>query len=348
MTIAVHRRRDRGCFGGCRAGRWQLTTPVAFLIFNRPETTARVFAEIARVKPPILLVVADGPRSDVTGEAERCADARAIVENGIDWQCDVRTNYAESNLGCKRRISSGLDWVFDAVDEAIVLEDDCLPHPTFFRFCEELLKRYRDDERIMTISGDNFQFGRQRTRYSYYFSRYFHCWGWASWQRAWKYYDADMALWPEMDVGGWLRDLLQDPSAARYWTEVFRATRQGHIDTWDYQYLFTHWSRGALSIIPAANLVSNIGFGAHSTHTHGSSRLANMPLGAIDYPLRHPPFMVRDAEADDFVQREFYSSASTVRRVVAKAVQSVSLRHGPFCRSYRCADGKSTSTQERA
>jgi hypothetical protein len=297
---------------------WQLTTPVAFLIFNRPETTARVFAEIARAKPPKLLVVADGPRAEVPGEAERCAATRAIVEQGVDWPCEVRTNYADSNLGCKQRISSGLNWVFDTVEDAIVLEDDCVPHPTFFRFCEELLERYRHDERVMTISGDNLQFGRKRTAISYYYSRYFHCWGWASWRRAWRHFDADMSLWPEVDAGGWLHDLLRDSSAVRYWTDIFRAVKQGQIDTWDYQYLFSHWVQGALSIVPAVNLVSNIGFSVHATHTRGLSRLANIPSSAMEFPVRHPSFVIRDARADDFVQSEFYSLPGLLRKVIGR------------------------------
>lgn len=152
---------------------WRLTTPVAFLVFNRPDTTIRVFEEIRRARPPKLLVVADGARADRPGEAEKCAQVRAIVEQ-VDWECGVLKNYADDNMGCKRRISSGLDWVFANVEEAIILEDDCLPHPSFFRFCEELLRRYRDDERVMMISGDNFQFGKKRTDYSYYFSKYPH------------------------------------------------------------------------------------------------------------------------------------------------------------------------------
>lgn len=158
---------------------FQLKTPVAFLIFNRPDTTRRVFAEIAKARPPKLLVVADGPRADHPDDVEKCAAVRAIID-GIDWDCKVLTNYSDINLGCKRRVSSGLDWVFDTVEEAIILEDDCLPHPAFFRFCEEMLNKYRDDKRIAMISGDNFQFGRKRTEYSYYFSRYPHIWGWAS------------------------------------------------------------------------------------------------------------------------------------------------------------------------
>ena len=152
------------------------STPVAFIIFNRPDTTKRVFAEIAKARPPKLLVIADGPRADHPADVEKCAAVRAIID-GVDWDCEVLKNYSDVNLGCKRRVSSGLDWVFDTVEEAIILEDDCLPHPTFFRFCEEMLEKYRDDKRIAMISGDNLQFGRKRTGYSYYFSRYPHIWG---------------------------------------------------------------------------------------------------------------------------------------------------------------------------
>src|SRR5665648_587346 len=166
---------------------FQLKTPVAFIIFNRPETTRRVFAEIAKARPTKLLVIADGPRATHPDDAEKCAVVRAIID-GVDWDCEVLKNYSDVNLGCKRRVSSGLDWVFDTVEEAIILEDDCLPHPTFFRFCEEMLAKYRDDKRIAMISGDNFQFGKKRTEYSYYFSRYTHIWGWASWRRAWDNY----------------------------------------------------------------------------------------------------------------------------------------------------------------
>ena len=148
---------------------WQLKTAVAFIIFNRPDTTELVFREIAKAKPPVLLVVADGPRLGHQEEPELCAATRAIIGR-VNWDCEVLTNYSDVNLGCKLRVSSGLDWVFDQVEEAIILEDDCLPHQSFFQFCEELLSKYRDDERIAMISGNNIQLGRKRTKDSYYFS----------------------------------------------------------------------------------------------------------------------------------------------------------------------------------
>ncbi len=155
---------------------YQVETPVAFLVFNRPDLTARVFAEIAKVRPKKLLVVADGPRPKRPEDSEKCAAVRSIIDQA-DWDCEVLKNYSDTNLGCRHRVSSGLNWVFDTVDRAIILKDDVLPHPTFFRFCDELLDRYADDERVGAICGCNFQDGMKRGPCSYYFSRYNHVWG---------------------------------------------------------------------------------------------------------------------------------------------------------------------------
>src|SRR5687767_13684909 len=163
-------------------------TPVALLVFNRPQATARVFEAVARARPPRLLVVADGPRADRPDDGELCHQTRAIIER-VDWPCEVMKDYSDTNLGCRKRVSSGLDWVFSNVADAIILEDDCLPEPSFFPFCEELLERYRDDERVAMIRAGNFLEGRRVASTSYYFSRWFHIWGWATWARAWKHND---------------------------------------------------------------------------------------------------------------------------------------------------------------
>lgn len=276
-----------------------MQTPVALIIFNRPEVTERVFAEVARARPPKLLVVADGPRADRPGEREKCAATRAIIER-VDWECEVLTNYSEVNLGCKRRVASGLGWVFEQAAEAIVLEDDCLPHPTFFRFCDELLEKYREDERVMLISGDNFLRGEKETPDSYYFSRYALTWGWASWRRAWRYYDVDMKLWPQLRGTRWLLDLHGDPLAASYWADVLEEVYASErTRTWDYQLAFACWAFNGLAITPAVNMVTNIGFGAEATHmTMDTSLVSNLPALEMQFPLRHPPVMVRDWEAD--------------------------------------------------
>ncbi|MFM6693784.1 MAG: glycosyltransferase family 2 protein, partial [Microcystis panniformis] len=272
---------------------FQLTTPVAFLIFNRPDTTARVFEAIRQAKPPKLLVVADGPRPDRADDIEKCKAARAVIE-GVDWDCEVLKNYSDLNLGCGKRPATGITWVFEQVEEAIILEDDCLPHATFFRFCEELLNYYRQDERIMVISGNNFQFGRNRTDYSYYFSRYNHIWGWASWRRAWQYFDYDLKLWPKIRKENWLTSILENRKVVKYWTKNFQRTYEGDPTVWDYRWTFACWIQNGLTILPNHNLVSNIGFGEDATHTIGSkSRVANLPVKEMNFPLKHPPFLLR-------------------------------------------------------
>lgn len=291
-----------------------LKTPVALFIFNRPDTTVKVFARIREVRPRTLLVVADGPRVSSEGEAERCTQARKVVER-VDWDCRVLRHYSDENLGCKIRVSSGIDWIFRNVEEAIILEDDCLPDRTFFRYCEELLDRYRSDTRIMAISGDNFQFGRRPDAYSYYFSRYPHIWGWATWRRAWHHYDVNMRFWPEIRDRGLLTELLGRNQSA-YWAPLFDAVYRGEIDTWDYQWTFACWLHGGLTALPATNLVSNIGFGAGATHTRAEeSHFANMHVEALSFPLRHPPYVLRDAAADRFTESKSFHT-SRVREFV--------------------------------
>lgn len=283
-----------------------MKTPVAFLIFNRPDTTEKVFEAIRQAKPPKLLVVADGPRIDKSGEAEKCQATREIIKR-VDWDCEILTNYSDINLGCKKRVSSGLYWVFDNVEEAIILEDDCLPHPSFFPFCEELLERYRDDNRIAVISGQNVQFGRKRTDYSYYFSRYNHCWGWASWRRAWLNYDYDMKLWPLVRDNNWLKDILKDNTSVEFWTKIFQNSYDGKINSWAYRWTFSCWIQSYLSVLPSVNLISNIGFGNAGTNTKQALNVySNLLTEELKLPLQHPPFMIQDTKSDKFTQSTVY------------------------------------------
>ncbi len=289
-------------------------TPIVFLIFNRPEPTQRVFEQIAQAQPARLLVVADGPRNDL--EAEKCHQACAVIEQ-VDWDCEVLTNFSETNLGCKRRISSGLDWAFGLCDEAIIIEDDCLPNPTFFRFCAELLARYRDDERIALVSGSNFQRGRKRGHGSYYFSHYMHIWGWASWRRVWKNYDVEMRRWAELRRKNWLEGILGNDAAA-HWRISLDKVFDGSLDTWDLQLSFSNWAHGQLAILPNVNLVSNIGFNEYATHTHTDIYgVANMICNDMMFPLEHPSEVVCDEEADKFTHEVFF----------AKEFHPATLRH---------------------
>ncbi len=193
-----------------------LTSPVLFLIFNRPETTEQVFSAIKKAQPPRLYIAADGPRSEYPNDAESCDISRAIATN-VDWDCEVKTLFQDQNLGCRLAVSGAVDWFFEQETEGIILEDDCLPDQSFFLFCQELLEQYRDDTRIMQIGGTNYQFGKKRTNYSYYFSRYGHLWGWASWRRAWSFYDEKMKQWPTAKQNGILLHWADDWGFIRYW-----------------------------------------------------------------------------------------------------------------------------------
>lgn len=283
-----------------------LTTPVALLVFNRPEQTARVFAAIRAARPPQLLVVADGPRRGRPDDPERCAEVRRIVGQ-VDWPCELLCNYSEENLGCKMRVSSGLDWVFGQVEEAIILEDDCLPDPTFFRFCQELLEKYRNDNRIASIGGSNYQFGSHDHQHSYYFSIYNHVWGWASWKRAWLDYELDMSKWMKVRNTDWLSYIFSKKTDTNFWKSNFNKAYKNKIDTWDIQWTFACWLNNRLSIVPHVNLVSNIGFGPDALHTiDTSSILASIINTSIKFPLNHPPFVMRDVQADAVTQKNVF------------------------------------------
>ncbi|SCL76311.1 hypothetical protein L21_2236 [Methanoculleus chikugoensis] len=286
-----------------------LRTPVLFMVFNRLDTTKRVFEAIRRAKPPRLYVAADGPRADRPGEGEKVQAVRDYVMNSIDWDCEIKTLFRDHNLGCKYAVTGAINWFFENEEMGIILEDDCLPDQSFFMFCQELLGRYRDDKRIMMISGDNFQFGKERTENSYYFSRYTHIWGWASWRRAWNLYDCGMSTWPEIYGNRFLKDILSDKRAAKYWESIFNSVYHGSIDTWDYQWVFSCWIQGGLSIIPNRNLVSNIGFGQSSTHTRDKSPFSNLSTERIEFPLKHPTFVIRNVSADNFTEKIWYSQS---------------------------------------
>lgn len=295
---------------------WELETPVTLFIFNRPETTRLVFAAVRAARPRRLLVVADGPRPGREGEEERCRETRSIIDR-VDWDCLVDINYADRNLGCMRRVASGLDWVFGLVEEAIVLEDDCLPHPSFFPFCRELLERFRDEPRVAQISGANFQFGRRKSSESYYYSRYNHIWGWASWRRAWRLNDNEMTGWPDFRDGGELDRILSGKKEVAYWTDVLNRVYTGEIDSWDCRWTLSCWRNGLSTVLPAVNLISNIGFGPGATHTPVPNRYASMATEKMEFPLVHPCVLETDRVADAYTAKTMFREYPLMSRLWA-------------------------------
>mgnify|MGYP001191848997 CR=1 FL=1 len=283
-------------------GHLPMRAPVLLIIFNRPDTTRLVLEALAQVKPPRLFVFGDGPRADRPDDKAKCTAARAVIKRLVTWDCELVEYYSEANLGCGRGPATAISWVFEQVDRAIILEDDCLPHPTFFPFCDALLETYADDTRVMHIAGQNLLGGARQTSDSYFFSNYCVSWGWATWKRAWRHHDLTVRNWPALRDTSWLEGILGHPDVVAFYKKAFAEaySRQGDIHYWDYQWAFACWSQKGLSILPTVNVVFNIGFG-HPDATHTTK--ASIPGAATSaeemvFPLRHPSCVRRNQEAD--------------------------------------------------
>lgn len=277
----------------------KLTTPVAFFTFNRIDTTKQVFEAIRRAKPPKLYLVSDGPRDHVAGEKEKVAAVRDYMESHVDWDCQVFKNYADRNMGCGKRVSSGISWVFEQEEEAIILEDDCLPDDTFFLYCQEMLEYYREDERIMIIGGSNSAASDYHTKEEYLFTKIPLIWGWASWRRAWELYDYDIKTWPEQKKKKAFRKLM--PLKA-YWVyeAEFDALYRHSYDTWDYQLYYAVMLHDKLNIAPRVSYTKNIGFQGEATHTTGAQNITAVEAGRCTFPIRHRAEVIWDEEFDRF------------------------------------------------
>ncbi len=292
---------------------YETRSAVLFIIFNRPDTTNRVFEKIKTAKPPRLYVAADGPRADRPDDIELCREARKIAAQ-IDWECEVKTLFREKNLGCKEAVSSAISWFFDNEEEGIILEDDCLPAVSFFLFCDTLLDKYRFDTRIRHIAGGNFQQGKKWGDASYYFSAITHVWGWAGWRRVWKDYDKELSRYKENDVQEKLANVFNDPLIVESWHHIFKELKADKIDTWDYQLGLTNCFNNGLCIIPNYNLVSNIGFGSDATHTtEASSIYANIAIIEID-EITHPIYFVPEKQADTYTLNDQFDVAERRRK----------------------------------
>jgi hypothetical protein len=298
-----------------------LETPVLFLIFNRPDTTQRVFQAIREAKPKQLFIAADGPRENVPSDKENALLTRAITDS-VDWPCEVKTLYRSQNLGCRSAVSSGISWFFSEVEEGIVLEDDCLSHPDFFYFAQEMLIRYRNSPQVMHISGGNFQFGQTRGDASYYFSRIAHIWGWASWRRAWNTYDVDMKDYPEFLIQNRKHSFFADRKAERYWLFHFNRMYK-KAGTWDYQWSYAIMKNHGYCIIPNVNLISNIGFGESATHAHKKSDpVANMEVFPIK-TIVHPDKIEYNEEADRYTLEVAFPIPPFITRASNKIIKTI-------------------------
>jgi hypothetical protein len=281
--------------------------PISFHIFNRPETTKKVFEEIRKIKPKQLFITADGARESRPRDTEDCIATRSII-NKIDWECEVHTNFSDVNKGSFKSTSEGITWVFKHVDRAIILEDDCVPHESFFEYCRELLEYYEHDTRIGLISGNNFQTQKDKTEDSYFFSRYTLIWGWATWKRTWQQVDFSMKNWPEYNRINGLKGSFSNKKEIQYWggmyQDMFDKKRKLH---WDYLLSLSSFMNNTLTIIPNVNLVSNIGYGPDASNCKAKSKFHCLENEEIKFPLKHPNFICRFVTADDYVELNLFS-----------------------------------------
>jgi hypothetical protein len=278
--------------------------PIIFLVFNRPEQTRRVFERIRQARPRQLFVVADGPRSGNPSDPERCQQVRAIIDN-VDWECEVIREYSAVNLGCGQRVSSGITAGLELLDEAIILEDDCLPDVSFFEFCRQMLDRYRADPSVMQIAGSLPIPNRGNS--SYFFAYSGGIWGWATWRRAWRLYDFQLSALQASLVSGVLREAFHTEEALATWVNHFRHFESNqNPSTWDVQWYFSRLVNRGLSVIPRMNLIENIGFGVEATHTNVSARYQKLEARSLNPNLSHPNSVVCDSGYDVRVFREMF------------------------------------------
>ena len=290
-----------------------LSTPVVLIMFNRPELTKLTLAAIRRVRPEKLFVVSDGARATHPEEKNLVEACRDLI-SAIDWPCEITRIYSNSNMGCRDRIASGLSHVFELVDRAIILEDDCLPNDSFFFFTQELLGRYANDSRVGLIGGTRLLDFRTDDPTSYFFSKHPQIWGWATWSRVWREYNVRMSDWPEMRKTTFLAENLETKKAIANWRQNFNLVFWRKIDTWDYQFVYTLWKNKMLSIVPTSNLVSNLGFGESATHTLDStSPFSALPAGAISWPLTHPKSVSVNKNADHLSEMTLFQSSGLRR-----------------------------------
>lgn len=299
-----------------------MNTSILFIIFNRPETTRLVFESIRQIQPSKLFIAADGPRSGNSDDNKLCDLTRKIVLN-IDWPCEVKTLFREKNLGCKLAVSSAITWFFEHVDEGIILEDDCLPDPTFFHFCTTMLEKYRHNENILHINGTNSQFGEKFGTYSYYFSHCPQVWGWATWKRAWKNYDIHMSHLNEFITSQKAYQLFKDKHVSNFWDSLFTHMKRNNIDTWDSQWAFSVMSLGGLVITPNINLVQNIGFTHQATHTNTNNKKLQQKSSQLNH-ITHPNKIYLEPLADIQLFKKVYhrSMFDIMRSVLRKLVRN--------------------------
>lgn len=277
-----------------------INTPVLLIVFNREMEALQVIAAIRKCAPKKMYLASDGGRTEK--EHKRILKLREKIKENIDWDCQLECLFSDHNQGCQWGPINAISWVFEKEDKCIILEDDCVPDPSFFEYCDQLLERYADNECVWMISGENYVRDKsmfEKTDYS--FSLKTNTWGWATWKRAWQRCDFNLRLWPVYKK----ENVLSHTCYMKYYNELEYMTKQldnihKHRDKsiWDYQWRFHMLINNGLCIVPRNNLITNIGYGKFATHTKLKNSVYDVQTEGLPYPLRHPSCIVANADFD--------------------------------------------------
>lgn len=266
--------------------------PILFIIFRRKEVALKSLERIRNVRPTRLYIACDGARKNVEGEKELVESTRQAILQAIDWECEIKTNFQEENLGCSMGVYTAINWLFENEEQGIILEDDCVMQSSFFPFVEELLNRYKDDERIGMIDGANY-IKDVAIPDSYGFSLYKATNGWATWRRAWKNMDLQMSWRKTPYADSIIANTGFRSKDIKYWKYRVSAIDHDDVSAWDWQWYFTLAAHHQLGIYPQFSLTTNIGFGEGATHTSdGKIPSYYITNKELDFPLRHPQYVV--------------------------------------------------------
>ncbi|MFZ2664328.1 MAG: hypothetical protein WAX66_03115 [Patescibacteria group bacterium] len=294
-------------------------TPILINAFNRVDTTKKVFDTVRSMRPERLFIAVDGPRDNKLGESKKCNEVKKVFE-GVDWDCEVKTLFRDKNMGCHKAIPDAINWFFSFVDEGIILEDDCLPSKSFFRFCEELLERYRNNSKVMMISGDNFLPGNKFSKESYLFSKYAFIWGWATWKRSWNKFDSEMKSYPKFvsskKIMKWYPNIIE----RFFWKTAFNNKYFNYSDGWDMKWYYAVAYNKGLSVVPSVNLITNLGFRSDATVTKTFNKKLVMPKRLIKFPLLHPVKIEASRIYDKKVFGKVYLSTVNPRNIITNYI----------------------------
>lgn len=292
--------------------------PILLLTYKRFETTQKIVQILKIIKPAKIYFASNAPNPENINDEFAVSEVRSLI-NQIDWECEIVPLFRVNHLKVKDSIADSISWFFQNEELGIILEDDCIPNFTFFEYCRNLLLKYKDDNRIGLISGNNFQNGKfLGGDSSYYFSKYAHIWGWATWRRTWKIYQKNIEDWPQIKRNKIFYNLFFNKDERLFWEAKFDSIYFLNFNTWDYQLTYSLWKNGLLSVIPNVNLVSNHGFGATATHTKEIDQFSKMKTTEIRFPLNHPDTFISNYQADIYFGKMHCVKPTLLKRVISK------------------------------